>query len=935
MLYKRGQIAIEFVVVYAIILLIFALVFSVVTSQRAIALNSQQQALMQIQASEIAYYINHAIGAGSGYSIVVPLTSGITSVPYNLTISTTGVVQITGSTGGLPIQAYAFSAGRGLIINGTLLSYSANGINVYSIPTYSGAINVSNYGGIIYINSRPVSTVGLLANPIIQTVRENYVAYFNGANSLIYFPYNSMGGRLGGLTSNGMIELWVKRAVPAQTGDLIAKFEPITANSFDVGIGVGPCNSNSVGIYTGNTAVTTCLGGMPADTNWHQIGIAFNSIGEALYIDGVKESQSGASIPVNWGPLSQLEFGNGIFSKPFGGYMADVELYNGSLTQSQIVASYKAGIFGAPVSNSTVAGWWPLENNAYDYSGNSYDGQYDMISFQNAAEVLVFLATHGGSALINVPVGFVASNAIVGPTGFSGVVNSIGVGTAREEVLYNTTNPNVTVYGFDGNVSTANTLVGWWPLSFGDIEGSTAYDLSGYSNNGITSSLSWLPQTQQTNFAAASFPGDSNNLQASNSVGFITVNATGSLFNVSRTGNFTLVTWVKYAGGSPAHCEGIFGGGGNATTGFQLMGYGEGGNCNLFYGSGYDIPWPSGTYNTPLNRWVMLTAEYDQDFLVSAYNAPMYVYLNNTLLAKYNSTTTSSRVFVSTSPVNNTYYIGDDAWDPQGLDTYNGLVSDVQLYSTFLTQAQINTLYKEGPTSIPIVGAQIAGWWPLNGNANDSSGYGNQGVINYNVIFRNSAYNYTIGHPNIFQRVASFPTNGNVVIANSNSMNLNGQFSVSLWFSSYLTYSTTFTSTLFDALQPNSGGAQIELCGSGSCGVTGLYANLGNGANSIANTIYPFNFAQNTWYHAVLTAGSGAWTLYLNGQAVKTGTYSGTAELEGSTYGMQIGGGSGPSGSIDQIADVQVYNGVLTQAQVTQLFQQGIPTQQTIDLTTG
>ncbi len=59
----------------------------------------------------------------------------------------------------------------------------------------------------------------------------------------------------------------------------------------------------------------------------------------------------------------------------FGGNIANVQLYNATLSQAEMTALYDEGIGGAPVRPQNVTGWWPLNGNANDYSGNNYNGQ--------------------------------------------------------------------------------------------------------------------------------------------------------------------------------------------------------------------------------------------------------------------------------------------------------------------------------------------------------------------------------------------------------------------------------------------------------------------------------------------------------------------------------------------------------------------------------
>ena len=72
-----------------------------------------------------------------------------------------------------------------------------------------------------------------------------------------------------------------------------------------------------------------------------------------------------------------------------------------------------------------------------------------------------------------------------------------------------------------------------------------------------------------------------------------------------------------------------------------------------------------------------------------------------------------------------------------GADMFNGSISNVQIYDTSLSANDIEALYLEGIGGTPIDLQHLAGWWPLNGNANDYSGNNNDGVPT-NVTFTGS-----------------------------------------------------------------------------------------------------------------------------------------------------------------------------------------------------
>jgi hypothetical protein len=99
--------------------------------------------------------------------------------------------------------------------------------------------------------------------------------------------------------------------------------------------------------------------------------------------------------------------------------------------------------------------------------------------------------------------------------------------------------------------------------------------------------------------------------------------------------------------------------------------------------------------------------------------------------------------WTSTSPSNYSKYgydflINDN--DCCGGWLIGGELANVQLYSSALSQSQIEQLYEEGITGIPVNMSTLEGWWPINGNANDYSGNNNIGIINSVDNFVSSGY---------------------------------------------------------------------------------------------------------------------------------------------------------------------------------------------------
>ncbi|MDE1768490.1 MAG: hypothetical protein KGH62_03915, partial [Candidatus Micrarchaeota archaeon] len=62
-------------------------------------------------------------------------------------------------------------------------------------------------------------------------------------------------------------------------------------------------------------------------------------------------------------------------------------------------------------------------------------------------------------------------------------------------------------------------------------------------------------------------------------------------------------------------------------------------------------------------------------------------------------------------------------------------IANLQFYNTALSANSIQALYQEGLGGEPIDLADLIGWWPLNGDTLDYSGYGNNGYSPVNTVY--------------------------------------------------------------------------------------------------------------------------------------------------------------------------------------------------------
>jgi hypothetical protein len=89
-----------------------------------------------------------------------------------------------------------------------------------------------------------------------------------------------------------------------------------------------------------------------------------------------------------------------------------------------------------------------------------------------------------------------------------------------------------------------------------------------------------------------------------------------------------------------------------------------------------------------------------------------------------------------------TYRKNISNFDPSNADLYidgnklfNGLIANVQVYNTALSQQELQYLYQQGLGGGPIHLQNLVAWWPLNGDAKDYSGNNNHGSIGGGVSF--------------------------------------------------------------------------------------------------------------------------------------------------------------------------------------------------------
>jgi hypothetical protein len=204
-----------------------------------------------------------------------------------------------------------------------------------------------------------------------------YVAQFSGQNSYVNLGNNPSlspeAGSSGKMTVCGWFDVL---SLNNYYGFLIkGKSFPSSGSEWEYTIGQG--NSESYIVWTGSgTNIATYTVSLPAVSTWYFTCFAYNyATGSAFTV--VNKTVYSASFTS--GVTATAGTGNLILGSGESGFsnveLANFQIYNTSLSTNEIKSLYLEGIGGAPIDLQNLVGWWPLNGNAQDYSGNNNNGQ--------------------------------------------------------------------------------------------------------------------------------------------------------------------------------------------------------------------------------------------------------------------------------------------------------------------------------------------------------------------------------------------------------------------------------------------------------------------------------------------------------------------------------------------------------------------------------
>lgn len=232
--------------------------------------------------------------------------------------------------------------------------------------------------------------------------------------------------------------------------------------------------------------------------------------------------------------------------------------------------------------------------------------------------------------------------------------------------------------------------------------------------------------------------------------------------------------------------------------------------------------------------------------------------------------------------------------------SFPGMIDQVYIYSRVLTSTEIGNLFNEGGLSTLNQGLEA--YYPFNGNANDESWNGHNGVVNGATLvadrFGNSNKAYSFDGVNDFIDVG---TSSSLGVSTSNVLtfsfwadgNGNNQYPVISKISSFCIYNDI---------------NELRVFGTG---------------NDVM--IIPTNIDNLQHYVVVLQSGTNNTKVYINGTLAGTGTIEYHSTI--STYPLYFGKYNQEgnvwykSGVID---DIRIYNRALNEAEIHELYTEGL-----------
>ena len=435
-----------------------------------------------------------------------------------------------------------------------------------------------------------------------------------------------------------------------------------------------------------------------------------------------------------------------------------------------------------------------------------------------------------------------------------------------------------------------NGLVGYWPFN------GNANDISGNGNNGAPGSGVTLTSDRYGSINKAfNFSGNGN-------IGLLNLPTTG-------TQNFTIAGWVRT----------------NHTNGRKgIICWGQdtpNSSTYLFINTSNKLAFDL-AYNGGPESPVVITDNQWHFVLVTNTSGLMQLYLDGNI--------SGTSLMMSPNINGNNKSIGANITN-SGSDNFIGDLDDFGIWNRALTQQEITAFYNQAlnpvlPNYVPSNG--LVAYYPFNGNANDASGNGNNGVVNGATLTTDR--NGVINNSYVFNPANS----SHIVVPFTNSLNsIQTGLTMAAW--AFMDGGTSIgTPPRIMELRGAYGGggnAGFVMLAWGNSNTnrtfeTRWYNNSGNNNISISptSTVTGLN-----WHYLVYTAdgNTGIGKFYVDGVLVNTNSgQASQGTINACNYNnnsLYIGAEPNLLGKWGgKLDDIGIWNRALTQSEITALYNQ-------------
>ncbi len=253
----------------------------------------------------------------------------------------------------------------------TMANLYLNGYGGYASEIMYSSANISDYG--LFINNKYAPALN--------------IADFNGTNSYINVtgPMN---------LQNFTISAWVMTT--NLKNETIETGNPTGSNHLlEIFYGNSICSNKIpisgyffVGAYNN---VHVCSGLSVTPDKWYNVVTTYNQNSIDIYVNGeLNGTYLSSGIP---GASSFETIGDCLtcVKYAFDGYIANLQIFNSTLSAKQIAAAYSFGIGSIPISTKRIDGWWPLDGNSNDYTNNYNIGVPTNVIYQNTSFIPIAL----------------------------------------------------------------------------------------------------------------------------------------------------------------------------------------------------------------------------------------------------------------------------------------------------------------------------------------------------------------------------------------------------------------------------------------------------------------------------------------------------------------------------------------------------------------